>query len=29
VQCPWGEGACVAHGKKYDHRIAVDLARAP
>jgi hypothetical protein len=26
VQCPWGEGACVAHGLTYDHRIAVDLA---
>lgn len=28
VQCPWGQGACLAHGHKYDHRIAVDLARA-
>ncbi|WP_194919116.1 pyridoxamine 5'-phosphate oxidase family protein [Catenulispora rubra] len=26
VQCPWGDGGCVAHGWKYDHRIAVDLA---
>jgi nitroimidazol reductase NimA-like FMN-containing flavoprotein (pyridoxamine 5'-phosphate oxidase superfamily) len=28
VQCPWGQGACIAHGTKYDHRIAVDLAPA-
>jgi hypothetical protein len=28
VQCPWGDGACVEHGLRYDHRIAVDLARA-
>lgn len=28
VQCPWGDGACIAHGEKFDHRIAVDLARA-
>ncbi|MEY9862555.1 nitroimidazol reductase NimA-like FMN-containing flavoprotein (pyridoxamine 5'-phosphate oxidase superfamily) [Catenulispora sp. GAS73] len=26
VQCPWGDGGCVAHGWEYDHRIAVDLA---
>ncbi|MBS2551178.1 pyridoxamine 5'-phosphate oxidase family protein [Catenulispora sp. NL8] len=26
VQCPWGQGACLAHGHRYDHRIAVDLS---
>jgi nitroimidazol reductase NimA-like FMN-containing flavoprotein (pyridoxamine 5'-phosphate oxidase superfamily) len=25
VQCPWGDGACIAHGERFDHRIAVPI----